>query len=555
MFFNGNGAAPERNSRIAPGNFVIGFSLACWTQWTFFGVGANEALELHDAGNWLAAVENTVVLFLIGIWLLHAGWWKWTGGILAASLAVLTPMRLMTGEALLTVQNVDTVFGSNVAEAAGFLSTLLPTDFLIPGVAAAGIIFAIGRCAKPIPVQFRSKFQKAGWALPVLLPLVFITSPVGYILYGIDHRSDAATWHVTGTLPDRKPLQNYVLILGESLRSDALAIYGNPYPTTPFLSSKPLKTVDEMVAPSYATMSAVPRLLALSEGEEVQPQNNVVALAREAGFKTYWVSAQGRTGPKDLPISHIAKSADERIFVKRGDDFAMVGELAALLDRAPDQRRLIVLHAYGSHENVCDRLDGVGRPFEAHWGEQLDCYLASALKADQLIERVSGIFRARGETHSILFVSDHAVDFQREFGVAGMSFMGKKQVSAASNTAENERRVRSSRNPFSKQQFVVPFLELGDSVSETQVARTRGPCSAMELPAYMPTWLGLSTNLTPVGKDIFRCGEAGRSITVLNPKGKLTSYGDLNAGLKLPEILRSSTEHNREREVDQHGVF
>ena len=116
MFFNGNGAAPERNSRIAPGNFVIGFSLACWTQWTFFGVGANEALELHDAGNWLAAVENTVVLFLIGIWLLHAGWWKWTGGILAASLAVLTPMRLMSGEALLTVQNADTVFGSNAAE-------------------------------------------------------------------------------------------------------------------------------------------------------------------------------------------------------------------------------------------------------------------------------------------------------------------------------------------------------------------------------------------------------------------------------------------------------
>ena len=87
MFFNGNGAAPERNSRIAPGNFVIGFSLACWTQWTFFGVGANEALELHDAGNWLAAVENTVVLFLIGFWLLHAGSWKWTGGILAANLA------------------------------------------------------------------------------------------------------------------------------------------------------------------------------------------------------------------------------------------------------------------------------------------------------------------------------------------------------------------------------------------------------------------------------------------------------------------------------------
>lgn len=555
MFFNGNGAAPERNSRIAPGNFVIGFSLACWTQWTFFGVGANEALELHDAGNWLAAVENTVVLFLIGIWLLHAGWWKWTGGILAASLAVLTPMRLMSGEALLTVQNVDTVFGSNAAEAAGFLSTLPPSDCLVPGIAAVGFIFAIGRYAKPVPANLQPGFRKAGWLLPVLVPLVFITSPVGYILYGFERRADPVAWHVTGTLPDRKPLQNYVLILGESLRSDALAIYGNPYPTTPFLSSKPLKTVDEMVAPSYATMSAVPRLLALSEGEEVQPQNNVVALAREAGFKTYWVSAQGRTGPKDLPISHIAKSADERIFVKRGDDFAMVGELAALLDRAPDQRRLIVLHAYGSHENVCDRLDGVGRPFEAHWGEQLDCYLASALKADQLIERVSGIFRARGETHSILFVSDHAVDFQREFGVAGMSFMGKKQVSAASNTAENERRVRSSRNPFSKQQFVVPFLELGDSVSETQVARTRGPCSAMELPAYMPTWLGLSTNLTPVGKDIFRCGEAGRSITVLNPKGKLTSYGDLNAGLKLPEILRSSTEHNREREVDQHGVF
>lgn len=550
MFFNGNGAAPERNSRIAPGNFVIGFSLACWTQWTFFGVGANEALELHDAGNWLAAVENTVVLFLIGIWLLHAGWWKWTGGILATSLAVLTPMRLMSGEALLTVQNVDTVFGSNAAEAAGFLSTLPPSDFLVPGIAAVGFIFAIGRYAKPVPANLQPGFRKAGWLLPVLVPLVFITSPVGYILYGFERRADPVAWHVTGTLPDRKPLQNYVLILGESLRSDALAIYGNPYPTTPFLSSKPLKTVDEMVAPSYATMSAVPRLLALSEGEEVQPQNNVVALAREAGLQTYWVSAQGRTRSKDLPISHIAKSADERIFVKRGDDFAMVGELEALLDRAPDQCRFIVLHAYGSHENVCDRLDGVGRPFETHWGEQLDCYLASALKADQLIERVSELFKARGETYSILFVSDHAVDFQHELGLVGASTAAK-----ASDAGSAGHRVRSSRNPFSKQQFVVPFLELGDSVSEAQAIKTHGPCSAMELPTYVPTWLGLSTNLTPVGKDIFRCGEAGRSITVLNPKGKLTSYGDLNAGLKLPEILRSSTEHNREREVDQHGVF
>lgn len=163
MFFNGNGAAPERNSRIAPGNFVIGFSLACWTQWTFFGVGANEALELHDAGNWLAAVENTVVLFLIGFWLLHAGSWKWTGGILAASLAVLTPMRLMTGEALLTVQNADTVFGSNAAEAAGFLSTLPPSDFLVPGIAAVGFIFAIGRYAKPVPANLQPGFRKAGW--------------------------------------------------------------------------------------------------------------------------------------------------------------------------------------------------------------------------------------------------------------------------------------------------------------------------------------------------------------------------------------------------------
>ena len=149
-------------------------------------------------------------------------------------------MRLMSGEALLTVQNVDTVFGSNAAEAAGFLSTLPPSDFLVPGIAAVGFIFAIGRYAKPVPANLQPGFRKAGWLLPVLVPLVFITSPVGYILYGFERRADPVAWHVTGTLPDRKPLQNYVLILGESLRSDALAIYGNPYPTTPFLSSKPL---------------------------------------------------------------------------------------------------------------------------------------------------------------------------------------------------------------------------------------------------------------------------------------------------------------------------
>lgn len=138
-----------------------------------------------------------------------------------------------------------------------------------------------------------------------------------------------------------------------------MQLYGNRYPTSPFLNSVPVKFVGTMLSPCFSTMCAVPHLLSLSEAKDfskTEPENNVVALAKEAGFKTYWVSAQGKVGSFEIPISRIADSADVQHFEAKHDDFSLVSIVRNILREKSVAPRLIVVHTYGSHENTCDRV-------------------------------------------------------------------------------------------------------------------------------------------------------------------------------------------------------
>lgn len=99
----------------------------------------------------------------------------------------------------------------------------------------------------------------------------------------------ASTWHIRHVAPKYK---NYVVVIGESARSDYMNVYGFPLPDTPFLSRTKGLLINGYQSTAHATNLSLPQTLGLP-GE---PNNNIVSLAKQAGFRTAWLSNQGMLG-------------------------------------------------------------------------------------------------------------------------------------------------------------------------------------------------------------------------------------------------------------------
>lgn len=220
---------------------------------------------------------------------------------------------------------------------------------------------------------------------------------------------------VTGTPPhyaltvSDTGIDTYVLIVGESERTANMHLYGYGRDTTPQLDAqrKKLLLFRQAVSGAPVTISAVPLALTADTPELHEPHNyrdNVIAVAKQAGFHTYWFSRQGSGGAHNNVITAIAAGADRKQWVDTGYDDALL----SLFRRALQQpgKKLIVLHLYGSHENACDRYP-VSRAVFTGGNAADDCYDNSVHFTDALLGRV---FTALQNTRaSVLYFSDHAL--------------------------------------------------------------------------------------------------------------------------------------------------
>lgn len=488
---------------------LAAFGTAVWTQAVLFGFGSSAA-GVADA---LVSVVFLTALF----WILSQGRaGRVLPAVILSGLTLAHPVAQMAGP-LATIPNIETLFGTSVTESLDFLLSLSTSDFLRP-IVWAGVLGAAARQGKTWELTQRQMCLTAGLLYlcnPVFLSATHLDK-TGYFalkLLAAKQSAKPMTWRVTGKLADAKPLRSYVLVMGESLRRDAMSLYGNPLPTTPYLDSRPARVLDAAVSPAGNTMAAVPRILSLTNAEgEPEPQNNVVALVRAAGFETFWISSQKRVTNLTLPFAVVAESAEHRFYTTEQDDELLLKPFEEALEAGGDRQRFIVLHTYGSHEPVCHRVAPEERPFStgikaADWKVPLiaeenffDCYLASALKADRLIERLVKALEARGESWSLVFTSDHAASFFYE----GEDF-------------------KCCRYPELKALYEVPFVEIGSEVRKTE--RFTALRSTSRFADWFPTWIGMTTERTEKGYDIFRA--PSESPSVQGTSGKPMRHDDL----------------------------
>lgn len=153
--------------------------------------------------------------------------------------------------------------------------------------------------------------------------------------------------------------ETYVVVIGESSRTDRWGLAGYLRDTTPALSRVDnLVFFPDVVSVAPATRLAVPYLFGVDRSTgagEFEFERSWIQAFKRAGFHVTWISSQMKVGRHDTMIALQADLADEQIFVNKGSyssTGALDGELIGIFDRslgAPYRKHLIIMHTLGSH--------------------------------------------------------------------------------------------------------------------------------------------------------------------------------------------------------------
>lgn len=161
----------------------------------------------------------------------------------------------------------------------------------------------------------------------------------------------------------------YVVMIGETSRRSNWSLFGYPRDTTPRLEeiSQQLILFDHVTSNATNTVLSLPLAMTRAAPDShaiSRSQKSIVALLKQAGFETFWISNQEPSLVKSNPISEIAFDADHVSFSADMPPGARQGGLDSnLLSRMDDAlagipkngKAVIFLHMEGSHFGYKDR--------------------------------------------------------------------------------------------------------------------------------------------------------------------------------------------------------
>ncbi|QIQ20771.1 phosphoethanolamine transferase [Zophobihabitans entericus] len=207
-----------------------------------------------------------------------------------------------------------------------------------------------------------------------------------------------------------KGIDTYVIVIGESARRNNMSLYGYARPTTPNLEAEKdnLYIFENAVAAAPITTMSVAKTLTAqaAESKELAVINdNIINLANQAGFTTYWFSKQGSIGRFETIVTSIAQNAQHKQWTSQGYDGVLLDYLDGALADA-DRKKLIVLHTNGSHLSACNQYPESDSYFQTGGEESYeDCYDNSIHYTDQLLEDIFS--RLKDQNAAVLYFSDH----------------------------------------------------------------------------------------------------------------------------------------------------
>ena len=311
-------------------------------------------------------------------------------------------------------------------------------------------------------------------------------------------------WHVVAAKPMH---QVYVVVIGESARRDALGAFGGHWNNTPFMSHANGVLFQNYLSAASSTQQSLGLTLTLV-GKDQQPQyqNNIVTLAKRAGFHTYWFSNQGQLGHYDTAIASIAKRADNVQFLKNGNfisqdtqDMDLLKFTNDALNENSEAPKLIVYHLMGSHPKACERTHNKYETFVDN--EEVSCYLFSITQTDNFLASLHQQLQNSGKNFSMIYFSDHGLAFKErgsksEYLSHNDQFRQNYQVPMFI-TSSGDTRHRVVKAVRSANDFMSLFAEWSGIRSREVVPKYHFISEQLTSPAYV-------TNFTPSRIDYYK---------------------------------------------------
>ena len=202
---------------------------------------------------------------------------------------------------------------------------------------------------------------------------------------------------------DEQPIENIVILIGESVRKQNMSLYGYQRDTTPIEASEKenMLLYQNAYSPAAITNISVPIVLSNLDISNYKKElrklsDNVVNTANHLNYNTFWYSTQGGA----QGITAIASFAKNKKFLNGYDEAVIPYLKDALKDSSP--KKLIVLHINGSHPYACDKYP----PKEAVWEGGIDeCYDNSIRYTDKIIEQIFELLKNKNS--ALIYFSDH----------------------------------------------------------------------------------------------------------------------------------------------------
>ena len=224
-------------------------------------------------------------------------------------------------------------------------------------------------------------------------------------------KNKSDSWNIIEKKEKKKTI---VIIIGESVTRKYLSLYGSQYKTTPFLNKVNGDFFVNYISPAGFTALSIPRTLALNHNNIVHYENNAVALAKKAGYKTYWISNQGFIGEHDTAISMLASKSDfisyktnKDYLSNKSDDLDMLGIFNNIAKN--HEKKVVFIHMLGSHPDFCSRLFNYNVHFSTIYGKNFNCYLSTIHKMDYFISKIYKILYKSNDNFSLIYFSDHGL--------------------------------------------------------------------------------------------------------------------------------------------------
>lgn len=227
---------------------------------------------------------------------------------------------------------------------------------------------------------------------------------------------------------DQHAPQKIFLVIGESAYRGHHSLYGYDQPTTPFLDSllhanKQTLSFYNGIAGANITRNAMRLIMSSATAHQLEffyKEKNLIDMAKDAGYKTTWISNQGNTSLDETYIGYLAASADTTLFLTKtyfqSNDLNILPTVEEELKT--DDKQLIVIHLVGSHQNYKDRFDLEDTKKINTQNEILKDYDCSIHHTDRFMRKLSKIVQSQ-ESYLIYYTSDHGEEPGKGHGFRG----------------------------------------------------------------------------------------------------------------------------------------